>query len=423
MKLKLIATLTALILLVSMIGEYPRQEAVYAEPQAVQLVDTKGHWGEAAITKAVQAGYVNGYPNQTFKPNGNVTRAEFIRMVVGAMSLSVPDAKQGQAWYKPFVNAAAKKGLYMDNDYPMGDMNTAMTRIEMARVAVRSVGESAANDAGYMVMATKKGLISGMQNGSLAALEPTTRAQSVVVIDRILRIQNGEMLPVDEKAVKNAEIALNAPKDPWGRAIRTTNLPKNYKDFPYVLEKYPNKMYEMEININWKGVKSAVEITKAENYSKEAVNKWIEYVGQWGMQQFNVNYKTIDNNWLEKYINPVIQQNSGVKNSTKKYVDWVKKNQIQIEGNVEVEPSIIQYAKGSYYIRTVYTFRIINYKEDKEILFDPWYEPGKFKKNQWYIGYADIPLVSNVYMGTWSDYKISTRASFMKQENINKLGS
>ncbi|MCG7409152.1 S-layer homology domain-containing protein [Paenibacillus sp. ACRRX] len=124
---KLIATLTALILLASMIGEYPRQEAAYAEPQATQLVDTKGHWGEAAIAKAIQAGYVNGYPNQTFKPNGNVTKAELIRMAVGSMSLPVPDAQQGQMHliYKyihgPLMNQWQLEGYHNSYTDPYGN--------------------------------------------------------------------------------------------------------------------------------------------------------------------------------------------------------------------------------------------------------------------------------------------------------------
>lgn len=34
--------------------------------------------------------------------------------------------------------------------------------------------------------------------------------------------------------------------DDFGRKIRTTNLPKNYKDYPYILEDIPNEMYEMK---------------------------------------------------------------------------------------------------------------------------------------------------------------------------------
>src|SRR5690606_19873926 len=42
--------------------------------------DMKGHWAEKAVTNAVKAGYVSGYPDGTFKPNKEVTRAEFTKM-------------------------------------------------------------------------------------------------------------------------------------------------------------------------------------------------------------------------------------------------------------------------------------------------------------------------------------------------------
>ncbi|MDM5275763.1 hypothetical protein QUF95_00085, partial [Paenibacillus silvae] len=71
----------------------------------------------------------------------------------------------------------------------------------------------------------------------------TTRAQALTVVDRIHKVRGGQTLQVDTVALKNAEKAKNAERDPWGRVIRTTNLPKNAKDFPYILEEYPNEMY------------------------------------------------------------------------------------------------------------------------------------------------------------------------------------
>ncbi|MET3618081.1 Rib/alpha/Esp surface antigen-like repeat protein [Peptoniphilus olsenii] len=38
--------------------------------------DIKGHWAEDAINKAFGNGYITGYPDGTFKPDGNITRAE-----------------------------------------------------------------------------------------------------------------------------------------------------------------------------------------------------------------------------------------------------------------------------------------------------------------------------------------------------------
>jgi hypothetical protein len=43
--------------------------------------DIAGHWAENDIAFAAKIGWVNGYPDGTFKPNEPITRAEFITLV------------------------------------------------------------------------------------------------------------------------------------------------------------------------------------------------------------------------------------------------------------------------------------------------------------------------------------------------------
>ncbi|MOA65827.1 hypothetical protein D3C78_1923520 [compost metagenome] len=69
-----------------------------------------------------------------------------------------------------------------------------------------------------MYDAISLGLISGTSNGKLEPAVKTTRAQAAVVIDRILRVKQGEKLPVDQKALKAADKVKLNKKDPWGRA-------------------------------------------------------------------------------------------------------------------------------------------------------------------------------------------------------------
>src|SRR5690606_35990949 len=58
-----------------------------------------------------------------------------------------------------------------------------------------------------MYLATKAGLIQGLNNGELGVDQPTTRAQSVTVIERILTVRAGGTLEVDKYAVNRAELA------------------------------------------------------------------------------------------------------------------------------------------------------------------------------------------------------------------------
>ncbi|GIQ65105.1 hypothetical protein PACILC2_36730 [Paenibacillus cisolokensis] len=384
-----------------------------------KLKDVKDHWAAAAIQKAIERGYVNGYGDLTFKPNAQVTRAEFIKMVVVGIGINTSSVAQGSKWYDPYVNAAIQNNLITAKEYPSGDYNTAMTRMEMARLSVRAIGKTASSDAEYMYLATKNGLISGVGNGKLAENDTTTRAQAVTIIERIITVREGGSLPVDQAAVKTAEAAMNAKTDPWGSAIRTTNLPSNAKNFPYILEKWPNEMYELKLKYSREFI-SAAKFVEDDLYSKEAAKYWADTVNQWGKQILNVDYKTIGDDWAEKYMGAMLQQGSGLKTSTDKYVKWVKENQIAIEGSLTAEPSIVQYADGAIYVRSYFRFKINSYKADKDIVQDFWYSPGTYKKNQWYEGYADIPLVTKVYMGTYKDYKVASSASIFMQGSVKE---
>ncbi|WP_338709047.1 S-layer homology domain-containing protein [Paenibacillus amylolyticus] len=165
------------------------------------------HWGASAITNGVSKGYVDGYTNGTFKPDASVTRAEFVKMVVSAMELETTPSSG--KWYTEYVDAASKAGLYASADFNNSEAawTKVMTREEMARVAARAIGETSKEDDKWMYLATKAGLIKGVGIGQIAPKGLTTRAQAIVVIERILSTNTGASLDVDKYAVSSAEIA------------------------------------------------------------------------------------------------------------------------------------------------------------------------------------------------------------------------
>lgn len=164
------------------------------------------HWAVGAINKAVAKGYVDGYTNGMFKPDASVTRAEFVKMVVVAMKLDTAPA--GGKWYSEYVNAASAAGLYAGDDFANNEAawTKVMTREEMARVAARAIGEKTTEGDKWMYLATKTGLIQGVGKGKIAPTGLTTRAQSVVIIERILKAKAGGELDTDQYATAEAEI-------------------------------------------------------------------------------------------------------------------------------------------------------------------------------------------------------------------------
>lgn len=188
---------------------------------AVELAKDSGtfkdigiHWAKQSIVEAVAGGYVDGYEDGTFRPDQNVSRAEFLKMIITATKEPVTGNTTGAEWFQPYVAAAKEKGILRNTDFAKSELNVPISRLEMSRIAVRATDATFANkavqldDKSAMYNATKTGLIQGLDRGELVPNDNTTRAQSVTIIDRVLKVKSGIQLPVDKYAVSNAELAL-----------------------------------------------------------------------------------------------------------------------------------------------------------------------------------------------------------------------
>ena len=55
------------------------------EPQFTDSAAISG-WAKGAVATAAENGIINGYPDGTFRPQGNATRAEAVTVIVKALS-------------------------------------------------------------------------------------------------------------------------------------------------------------------------------------------------------------------------------------------------------------------------------------------------------------------------------------------------
>src|SRR5690606_17983570 len=101
------------------------------------------HWAYEDVMSGVQKGYINGLPDGRFAPDRSVSRSEFIKMIVAALELPIDEQKPGEAWYAPYTNVALEHGLIDQNEYADGNFAKVMTRMEMVRVAVKAIDETA----------------------------------------------------------------------------------------------------------------------------------------------------------------------------------------------------------------------------------------------------------------------------------------
>ncbi len=354
------------------------------------------HWAYKVVNQAVRKSYVAGYPDGTFKPEKEVKRAEFIKMLVSGTNI-----KKGTGtakWYTPFIEAAQQEEWIVNGDFKDNNVEKEMTRIEMAKIAVRAIGEAAKTDAEYMLVAAQKGIIHGLGKGELKPNDTTTRAQSVAVMERILTVRGGGKLEVDPLAIVAAQDWVGGRKDAWGNKIRTTNLPKNHADFVYILDYMPNAAYEMGHGpYTWDNNTKPVDLFAEKHLTEANLGQLKANVEEWFDLTLNLDYRTIDYKWADKMFNSqdlgqyTAEGKQNYINSRKAYVDWIKENKVVTKGKAIAEPSTIRLGKTAY-IKVYYEYQVVSANKGAIVY------TGK-SANSIFYGYTDQhkPLYSKDY--------------------------
>lgn len=119
----------------------------FTETATINFQDVKSsNWVYSEVAKAVKAGYIGGYENNTFRASNPLTRqeaavitAKVLRLNTNATSLTFKDSAQISAWAKGAVAAAAN--LKVINGYPNGTFGPkkALTRAEAVGIVGNSV--------------------------------------------------------------------------------------------------------------------------------------------------------------------------------------------------------------------------------------------------------------------------------------------
>ena len=108
--------------------------------------DTKGHWAEADISAAYQAGLVFGYENGTFRPNDNLTREEVAVLLARIVDLSTLDESTGNItfsdiqegrWSYQEITALANANILKGYENHVFAPAKVLSRAEMAALLER----------------------------------------------------------------------------------------------------------------------------------------------------------------------------------------------------------------------------------------------------------------------------------------------
>jgi hypothetical protein len=174
-------------------------------PTPVVLTDIAGHWAEASIKALVDKGAIAGYPDQTFKPNRTITRAEFAKVLVKAFELEAKDGKvfedTASHWAKDDIATANAHGIikgYSDQKFGPNDL---ITREQVAVMVTRATNLTASDQAPVftdsaeisdwakeaVASAAEAGIINGYPDGSFQPQGNATRAEAATIIMRAIK--------------------------------------------------------------------------------------------------------------------------------------------------------------------------------------------------------------------------------------------
>ncbi|WP_260405396.1 S-layer homology domain-containing protein [Paenibacillus sp. 598K] len=179
----------------------------------VTFNDLNGHWAKEEIEWAAGLGFVNGYTDNSFRPQNHVTRAEFTAMIVRALELEstsstvldFADLERIPEWAKPFISEALSAGIvtgYQDGTFrPQRLINRAEMAVMVMRtldgnpdIGLKPTFEDSDSIAAWaqpsVAAAAEAGLLNGRGNNRFEPAANTTRAEAVVLILRLMDYKN-----------------------------------------------------------------------------------------------------------------------------------------------------------------------------------------------------------------------------------------
>jgi len=184
----------------------------YVAQDTKVFTDVKSNeWYYSNVKLASSKGIISGYPDSTFRPQNNVTRAEFAKMIVEALQFDTQnqdidkfvDIKK-ENWYYPYIATLYNLGIVNGRTEDKFMPNAPITREEMAKIvalALQKAGKISSvaylqsfNDVSnistwaqkYVAMAVDNGIMQGTGQGKFEPKKYATRAEVAAVAIRAL---------------------------------------------------------------------------------------------------------------------------------------------------------------------------------------------------------------------------------------------
>ncbi|MFC3251449.1 Ig-like domain-containing protein [Paenibacillus sepulcri] len=189
--------------------------AVMDDKNIFQPSDTSGNWANQDILKMMSLGIIQGFEDQSYKPQEPTNRYQIATVLAKALQLDpmksdlsvldhFPDAASIPEWAKPYVAAMLQNNL-MSGSTTGFDGQSSLTRAQIATVLARLLADAKANPSSSGIPADFKdgakipawaaagvsksvelGILQGYPDGSFQPNKAVTRAEMAAIITRLM---------------------------------------------------------------------------------------------------------------------------------------------------------------------------------------------------------------------------------------------
>ncbi len=178
---------------------------------SVEFADMdSNHFAHDATANLYKNGFVSGDETGTIRPEQAITREETVKLALSINKVTVeenlavdaPDSSVISDWAKDIVATAYKYGVLRGDETGEIRPQGIVTRAEMVAIVIRAlnvqVAQAAAeftdvaNDAWYakdIAAASELGLVNGYEDGSFKPENTITRAEAFVIFNRVYTLR------------------------------------------------------------------------------------------------------------------------------------------------------------------------------------------------------------------------------------------
>lgn len=174
--------------------------------------DAVSHWAENAINKLASASIINGYDDNTFRPDNSITRAEFVTMTVKALKLNTNNTYNSSfkdvyvdSWYAKQIQCGLDNGFISPDEYFRPNDN--IKRSEAMKILIGAylinhdkvnviINTDSFSDSSDIPEWSKEsieqglsmGIVKGYDDASFKPSKNLTRAEAATILSKIIDV-------------------------------------------------------------------------------------------------------------------------------------------------------------------------------------------------------------------------------------------